>query len=602
MITDRYSGKSYIGSGGMASVYKAFDEVLHRTVAIKELNKQLRGNVDVCAMFLSEARKMASVRHQNVVQVYDVSDEGNVPTIIMEYLEGGSIASRLGRGSLTVDEVIVIIRQVAQGLSAIHAAGLVHRDVKPENIIEHDGIYKIADFGVAMSGEEEALPFVTNKYAAPEVLLEPENISPVTDIYSLGIMAIEMLLGPQRFEDAVREAIEADARLQLPAIHDSAQAFWQQWVASSSELPPLNEVDPAISPEITKILGDMTRRERAARVPDCQTVLKRLEDVAVLSTQRAEAPTEYSAKSKRRFDRKKAEATGAGKTSARKSPLWFRATAWTAACLLVAVVVLIMLPSGGSRFHLEVATTPPGASVTVNGQLLEDDPTPTWFNGAWGDTVRFELEGREPLEVIVSESMEGLTAIENGYHLELAWPQPDWIATSAEAADMLKQGLPGLWPLQVSLETPGSRLIEDASYSVAVGTDLNFQVTSEQPAFLAVIHLGSNDVLTLIYPNPFGFAPQLDANAMRPVGKEIGLIAKEPIGTEWVVFIAAESLQLPPRIPGVENVGGWATVYPFGEEASSGGKLVSWLLDTFGDEDVSANIVQIEVTGKETGL
>jgi serine/threonine-protein kinase len=102
-MNTRYSGKTYVGSGGMASVYRAFDEVLRRTVAIKELTEQLRGNADVRSLFLKEARKMAAVRHQNVVQVYDVSDEGDIPTIIMEYLEGGSIASKLGRGPLTPD-------------------------------------------------------------------------------------------------------------------------------------------------------------------------------------------------------------------------------------------------------------------------------------------------------------------------------------------------------------------------------------------------------------------------------------------------------------------------------------------------------------------
>ena len=603
MMNNRYSGKNYVGSGGMASVYRAFDEVLRRSVAIKELTEQLRGNRDVRSLFLSEARKMAAVRHQNVVQVYDVSDDDGVPTIIMEYLEGGSIASKLGRGPLTPDEVIAILRQVTQGLKAIHEAGLVHRDVKPENIIEDGGTYKIADFGVAMSGDEEALPFVTNKYAAPEVLLEPEKIGPASDVYSLGIMAAEMLLGSQRFEDVVREAIETDTRLQLPAIRDSAQAFWQQWVASSVELPPLHTLEPAVSPELSHLLTDMSRREQVARIGACQVILDRLAEVERLSGRRAEAPTEYSAKMHRRMEKVKAgrvaKEAESPLTAKRKKPLWFKATVGLGVFLLVAVGVLLMLPAGPPRFYLEVSTTPPGASVTVNGQLLENDPTPTWFNAAWGDTVLFQLGGQEPIEIVMSETMEGLAPIENGYRLDLGWAQPDWIDTSAEAAAVLRDRLPAAWPLRVSLETPGSRQLEDGSYSVTLGTDLNFTVTTEQSASIAVVHLGSNDVVTLIYPNPLGFAPRLDADATGGIGQEIGLVAQEPLGTEWFVFVAADALQLPPPVPGSQAVGNWAAIYPFGEQGAPGESLVNWLVEAFAGGHFAATVVQLEVVGEE---
>jgi serine/threonine protein kinase len=585
----------------MASVYKAFDQTLRRPVAIKELTEQLRDNVDVRNLFLNEARKMAAVSHQNVIQVFDVSDDGDIPTIIMEYLEGGSVASRIGTGPVPVDEVLTVMKQVAGGLQAIHGVGLVHRDVKPENIIEDHGKYKIADFGVAMSGDEDALPFVTNKYAAPEVLLEPENIGPSSDIYSLGIMAIEMLLGPRRFEEAVREAIAADKRLQLPAIKDSAQAFWQRWVASPVELPPLNKIESTISPELASILADMTRRDRAVRISDGQTVVNRLDEVTKLGGMRAAANTEYSPKMKRRLDRKKAESANAATSSAKKKPLWFKLTLGVGGGLLIALAALLLIPSGPPRFYLEVATTPPGASVTVNGELLPNDPTPTWFNGAWGDAVSFQVDGQNPIEVVLSEDMDGLTELEEGFRLELGWSQPEWIATSRDAARILKQGLPAAWPLEVSLGTPGSELLDNGAYSVTVGTDLDFQVMSDQAASIVMIHLGSNDVLAVIYPNPLGVAPRLEPQARTGVGHEIGLVAEEPLGTEWFVFVAAGTLELPPEVPGVQQVGNWAAIYPFGEQGSPGENLVLWLLDTFGDTNASAAVIQIEVTTDEAG-
>ena len=598
MIQERYKDRTYLGSGGMASVYKAFDSVLERHVAIKEMAEPLRGFEDVRHLFLNEARKMASLRHPNVVQVYDVSEEGDVPTIILEYVSGGSLASRADGGALASEEVLRIVRQVTLGLQAIHRTGLVHRDVKPENILEDNGVFKITDFGVAMSGDEDALPFVTSKYAAPEVLVEPDKIGPASDIYSLGIMAIELLLGHGKFEAAVRETIEKDSKLQLPAIKDSVQAFWQQWVASASELPPLNKLDSSISPEVSEFLASMTRRDRTRRIGDCEGVLKELDALIKLGGQRAQAATEYSPKMKRRLEQQKAEKTEATGGSKKKKPLWFKATVVLGVLMLAAVGALFLFPST-PRFYLEVATTPPGASVTVNGQLLENDPTPTWFNGAWGDTVQFQLDGQEPMEILMEENMPGLSPIDNGYRLEVAWSQPDWIDTSAEAAAMLGQRLSREWPLEVALDTPGSRLMDDASYSVVLGTDLHFQVTSERTASLAVIHLGSDDVLTQIYPNPLGFTPQLEGNAANGVGGEIGLAAREPIGVEWFVFIASESLPLPPTMPGLQQVGSWATVYPLGEQGSPGEKLALWLADTFGGAGVSSNILQIEVVAGE---
>src|SRR5690606_13770097 len=321
----------------------------------------LRGFEDVRHLFLNEARKMASIRHPNVVQVYDVSEEGDVPTIILEYVSGGSIASRADSGALASEEVLRIVRQVALGLQAIHRTGLVHRDVKPENILEDNGVFKITDFGVAMSGDEDALPFVTSKYAAPEVLIEPDKIGPSSEIYSIGIMAIELLLGNSKYEAAVRETIEKDSKLKLPAIKDSVQAFWQQWVASTSELPPLDKLDNSVSPEVSAFLASMTRRDRTKRIADCEAVLGELDALIKLSGQRARAPTEYSPGMKRKLDQQKAERAGAADGSTRKKkPLWFKLSVGTGAILLAAVGALFLIPTT-PRFYLEVATTPPGA-------------------------------------------------------------------------------------------------------------------------------------------------------------------------------------------------------------------------------------------------
>lgn len=591
MENDRYKGKTYIGTGGMALVYKAYDEKLERNVAVKELAEQLCDNPEIRKIFLDEARKMAQVMHQNVVQVYDVID-GKVPTILMEYMGGGNLASRMGVSGMPAATVIPMLEQVIRGLKAIHDANVIHRDVKPENILEHEGNYKITDFGVAMSGEEDTLPFVTNKYAAPEVLADPSSISAASDIYSLGIMAVELLLGSRQFEEVVKEALESDnGALQLSAIKGSAQAFWQQWVGGSAELPPLHTLDEAISPELSAFLVRLTARDQSARPQACAELLEELEEIKRAEGIRAAAVTEPNPKMKRMLDKKKAQEADAG-TAGKKQPLWFKLAAGVAIVLLLGIALLMLRPT---RFYLDVVTTPPGATVTVNGQLLEDDPTPTWFNGAWGDTVIFQAPGGEPVEILLAEDMEGLSETEEGLKLELdlgVSPAHTSIMNSEEAAQYLQARLPAANPLEVSLD--GFAPTEEG-YSVKVKSPLNYQIRSGRAGHLMALHLGSDNVLTLIYPSPRGDSPQLAEPGTVSLGRELDLMATEPLGKEWMVFVVVDEPPMPPVVRGAQPAGGWALRYPFGGQDSPGRDMVLWLSDLLENSTVSSALVQVEV-------
>ena len=592
MKDSRYRGKSYIGSGGMASVYKAFDQTLERDVAIKEMAEQLRGNADVLDLFLREARKMASVRHINVVQVYDIIEGGEVPTIIMEFMGGGSLASRLGPGRLPEEEVLDVLQQVVAGLSAIHDAGLVHRDIKPENILEEKGVYKITDFGVAMSGDEDTLPFVTSKYAAPEVLVAPEQIGPRSDLYSLGIMAMELLLGPRRFAEVVRDAIEGQQQAQLPAIKDSTQAFWQQWVASSAELPPLNDVDSSVSPAMGTLLKDLTRRDQTARIRDSATLLGRLADLMRHDRQRVLAPTEYEPKIKRRVEAAKKGSTAPAVATKRKSPLWFKAVIGFGALLFVGIAALMLMPDPTvARFRLEVVTDPPGASLAVNGTQVEGGVTPVSLDASYGDVLVLRVDGIEPTQVVLSEGMEGLSTTDQGLRLHAVLPVPTGIATSAAAAAMLSEHLPRSWTLGATLKGAAA----DGTPRVAVGSPLVFSVTSERPGTLLMAHLGADDTLSLIYPSPGGASPKVTDSKSTSVGADIGLVANEPTGLEWLVFLVSAEPLSPPEIAGREVVEGKVTRYAFGPGESAGGEFIRWLVDSFEKADVASAIVPIEV-------
>jgi tRNA A-37 threonylcarbamoyl transferase component Bud32 len=589
MDSSRYTEKAYVGSGGMASVYKAFDQKLRRHVAIKEMNEQFRDNDEVRNLFLNEARKMALVRHQNVVQVYDIFED-EIPTIIMEYMGGGSLATRAGTGTLPSDVVLRIIRQIASGLHAIHNAGLVHRDIKPENILEENNNYKITDFGVAITGEEEALPFVTNKYAAQEVLIEPSKIGASSDIYSLGVMAAELLLGPRQFEQAVRVAIERDADVQLPAIKNSVQAFWQQWVASDAELPPLGKIDESIPDEVAGLVARVMRRDRKERIVDCRTLIKEIDTVIAATGERASAETEYSAKMKRRLDKSKAE-KAEPVVAKRKRPLWQKLLATIGGFLLLAIIVLFLLPKGAPSYYFEIATEPAGATVFVNGVAAEPAQSPTIIVASWGDTLSLQLGDDPPTDFVLAEDMAGLAVGDEAYQLQVPLVQPLSIDSSEQAAGWLAERIAQPWPVNAAI----AGFAGEERARLPLGTALTFDVTSAQPGSLLLIHLSADNYATVIYPAPNGFAPELVANVAANLGEELRLVTREPFGREWMLFLVSDDAAVLPSIDGGIPIDDTMRAFAIAGRGSPGQALVEWLGETLQSAAVSGTFLETEV-------
>ena len=205
-MSDRYTVERKLGHGGMATVYLARDTMLDRPVALKVLAEHLADDEDFRERFLREARLAAKFVHPNVVQVYDVGEDERGPYIVMEYVEGDTLADELRRrGRLPSDEVIAIGIQLCAALDAAHAAGLVHRDIKPQNVLRRpDGHVKIADFGIARSlaatsHTELGTVLGTAAYLAPEQA-RGEQVTPAADIYSLGVVLYELLIGRTPYE------------------------------------------------------------------------------------------------------------------------------------------------------------------------------------------------------------------------------------------------------------------------------------------------------------------------------------------------------------------------------------------------------------------
>jgi serine/threonine-protein kinase len=199
----RYRLERPLGQGGMATVHLAHDAELYRPVAVKLLAEHLAGDAAFRKRFLREARSAARLSHPNVVGVYDAgeADDGR-PYIVMEYVDGTTLE---GSGPLPPAEAVALAVQACQGLACAHAAGLVHRDVKPHNLLlRTDGTLKVADFGIARAAEATALTQVgtvlgTAAYLAPEQAAG-EQVTAAADIYALGAVLYELLTGRPPYE------------------------------------------------------------------------------------------------------------------------------------------------------------------------------------------------------------------------------------------------------------------------------------------------------------------------------------------------------------------------------------------------------------------
>src|SRR5579875_3412294 len=204
VLGDRYELQDPIGRGGMATIYRGRDLRMDRVVAIKVLREAYSTDPKFVTRFQREAKAASSLQHPNIVQVYDYGQSDGNYYIVMEMVEGTDLRRYLrsrSRGILAVDRAIIIAHDVALGLGAAHRRGIVHRDVKPQNIMLNDeGLVKLTDFGIAsMYKDAEAERLTTTgmtlgtvQYYAPEQA-QGEIVKPAADVYALGIVMYEML-------------------------------------------------------------------------------------------------------------------------------------------------------------------------------------------------------------------------------------------------------------------------------------------------------------------------------------------------------------------------------------------------------------------------
>jgi serine/threonine protein kinase len=254
-VAERYDVEGVLGRGGMADVYRATDTVLEREVAVKVMRGHA-GDVGDDAnrdRFREEAKMVAALDHPGLVSVLDAGIHGDVHYLVMDLVDGKSLAALCRGTGLTGPEVGFVGAELASVLAYVHGRGIVHRDVKPSNIlIGHDGVVRLADFGIARlladpDGHTAGGTTIgTAAYIAPEQV-RGETVTPASDIYSLGLVLLEALTGQRAYPGGPMES--ALARLDVaPLIPVSLPTGWP------ALLTQLTDVDPARRPSADEIL------------------------------------------------------------------------------------------------------------------------------------------------------------------------------------------------------------------------------------------------------------------------------------------------------------------------------------------------------------
>jgi eukaryotic-like serine/threonine-protein kinase len=267
LIDGRYHVEGRIARGGMAAVYYAVDTRLDRPVALKVMHSALSEDQQFVHRFIGEAKTAARLSHPNVVSVFDQGTHEGLVYLAMEYVEGRTLREILGEhGPLTPRQAFGVLEPVLAALGAAHQAGLVHRDVKPENILlADDGRVKVADFGLARATTQATAQTSDGILLGTVAYLSPEQVSrgasdPASDVYSAGIVLYEMLTG------------------QKPFTGDGSMEIAYQHV--HRDVPAPSEKVPALSPMVDAIVARATRRDPAQRPADAAAMLAEVTGVA----------------------------------------------------------------------------------------------------------------------------------------------------------------------------------------------------------------------------------------------------------------------------------------------------------------------------------
>ena len=339
LLSGRYRLDAQVGAGGMSTVYRAFDTVLERQVAIKLMHREIAQDSDQLERFRREARAVAQLNHPHIVGVIDASEDDGMPYIVLEYVEGETLKDRIRRhGRLPIPDAVAYAIEVARALGAAHERQIVHRDVKPQNVLlDEEGTAKVTDFGIARSLADQGLTadgrvLGTTDYVSPEQALG-HAVTGQSDLYSLGVVLFEMLTGDVPFHGENQVAVA------MKHVRE--------------ELPDVQVRRPEISSALAAVVDRATARDLGVRYATAEAMVDDLEDVLGIETARSGQTSGEVTTVLRSLP----------KDAQRRVPLRAR-TSWRVAAAVVALLVAMTV----TGFYLLVGRTERGTGTQNFGK------------------------------------------------------------------------------------------------------------------------------------------------------------------------------------------------------------------------------------------
>jgi serine/threonine-protein kinase len=330
----------------MSTVYLAKDTTLDRPVAVKVMHREMSEQADQLARFRQEARAVAKLSHPNVVAVIDAGEDGGYPYIVFEYVEGETLKARINRvGALDVQEALAYAIEIGRGLTVAHARNMVHRDIKPQNVlIDAEGRAKLTDFGISRQLEKEGMTATgrvlgTTDYVAPEQAMG-RGADQRSDIYSLGVVLFEMLSGHVPFQ--------ADSQVGVAMKH------------VNEELPDVQGERPEISAATALVVERATSKDPARRYADIGEMIDDLSTALEVEAARAGSTTGEATSV--------LEAVPAAERKLSTRPRWPWGVFALGLVIVAAVVAIILIDSSGNTPIVgknETNGNPPKASSST---------------------------------------------------------------------------------------------------------------------------------------------------------------------------------------------------------------------------------------------
>ena len=266
-----------LGSGGMGKVYRARNVTLERVVALKTLAPAFSADQEFVQRFLKEARVAARLNHPNVVQIYDFGSVGGIQYLAMEFVDGESLGARLARGRLAEREAIRVVRQAAKALAVAHEAGIVHRDIKPDNLmLTSRGDLKLVDLGIAKRVDEDqgltqtGQAVGTPNYISPEQIRGSKDIDARADVYSLGATFYHLVTGHAPYK-GTSGALVMSMHLTQP-------------------LPDPRQYEPGLSEGLCRVLRKSMAKSRGERYPSMESLDRDLHFLEIGEMPEADEP------------------------------------------------------------------------------------------------------------------------------------------------------------------------------------------------------------------------------------------------------------------------------------------------------------------------